>query len=447
MVNAFDADWWQDDPLGSATTDGAGRFRIDYTSADFQRTPFSPWVNVELQPGPDVYFTVDLGGHRVLTEHQGDGRAAGRRNVGHCFCVELCTEAVLPPESVPHWQRIEAFDIHPLAGQPGSQWDSDGYVGAGKVVFGGAVQLHGNCPLTNAAEPSHPLQYRFTYGEWSQPGGAELPGVVPSIPPAGPPVPVTAIHPTTVGYLFYADGHGAPSSAPVNITSADAAADGWITVLGKVVTVDMHDGTTASITVSASNFLRTFDLITLDSVAISNAHPVKLPEAMPPAEAGRALLAAEQEPIRRYRLTFEARDAVTHAGVATDTVESVVLDNRAVVVALNLEELFSAACTPVADATTVHLLYTIDHPHLDFFRIGISNNSGAVHGAPPLPGQEFGGSVLFRGGHSGPHQPSLTGGVAVDVSADPPCSYAVTLSWRTRRYGDPGHSTQVRYCR
>jgi hypothetical protein len=114
-VRAFDADWWQDDPLGTAVTDATGRFRIDYTTADFQVTPFSPWINVEFASGPDVYFTAELGGINILNETQADGRTPGRENVPHCFCVELCSDEVQPPdvEDIPHWQQVEIFDIHP----------------------------------------------------------------------------------------------------------------------------------------------------------------------------------------------------------------------------------------------------------------------------------------------------------------------------------------------
>ena len=35
-----------------ALTDGTGRFRIDYATADFQRTIFSPSINIELIGGP-----------------------------------------------------------------------------------------------------------------------------------------------------------------------------------------------------------------------------------------------------------------------------------------------------------------------------------------------------------------------------------------------------------
>ena len=93
-VRAFDADWLQDDALGMDTTDADGHFRIDYTSAQFRKTPFSPWLNVELTEGPDLYFNVSYGGNPVLEETQSDGRARGRENVGHCYCVRLCTDKV-----------------------------------------------------------------------------------------------------------------------------------------------------------------------------------------------------------------------------------------------------------------------------------------------------------------------------------------------------------------
>src|SRR5436309_1983411 len=97
-VSAFDADWLQDDALGSALTDGAGKFRIDYSTADFQKTIFSPLINVELTGGPDVYFKVETsGGQPVLDETQSRGRQPDRENVGPCFCVTLCVDVQEPP--------------------------------------------------------------------------------------------------------------------------------------------------------------------------------------------------------------------------------------------------------------------------------------------------------------------------------------------------------------
>ena len=66
-VRAFDRDWIQDDLLGQDVTDNSGIFHIYYTSSTFKKTPFSPFINVEMTSGPDVYFEVeDSGGNLVL---------------------------------------------------------------------------------------------------------------------------------------------------------------------------------------------------------------------------------------------------------------------------------------------------------------------------------------------------------------------------------------------
>jgi len=95
------------------------------------------------------------------------------------------------------------------------------------------------------------------------------------------------------------------------------------------------------------------------------------------------------------------------------------------------------------------VLYTVDHPHLNSFSLAISNNSGTVHGAPPMPHGSFlpGPNFFFRGGHGGPHNMSNTGGFAQDISGDGPCAYSVGLSWSTRQYLTGGTSTQILYCK
>jgi hypothetical protein len=94
-VFAFDADWIQDDALGSAVTDASGAFRIWYTSAAFKKTPWSPALDLELFGGPDIYFRIEtLGGAVLLAEPQVRGRSPDRANAGNCFCVDLCVEHV-----------------------------------------------------------------------------------------------------------------------------------------------------------------------------------------------------------------------------------------------------------------------------------------------------------------------------------------------------------------
>lgn len=451
-VNAFDADWWQDDSLGSAMTDSAGRFRIDYTTADFRLTPFSPAINVEWASGPDVYFTVQLGSVTIINETQADGRVPGRENVGPCLCVELCSDQVQPPpvDGVPHWQQVEVFDIHPFPSAAG--FSPEGYAGGptNSFVFGGGVTLKGNCPLRNFSAPANPLEYRFQIGEWTWPGGADDPAAIPTVAP-GALSPVTQISTTHVGYVFYTNAFGFADSAKVQVGAADLLPGGWIRIDNKAVTVDMRNGTTAVVNVNNANFLRTFDLFVLNSAAITSLHPAKLPTGLPIADAGRDLTTAEREPIRRYRLMFEVRDGTTSAIVATDTLDSIVLDNSPVALALDLEELRTNACNPVS-AGTVHILYTVDHPHLRFFGVAISNNTGTVHPPPAMPGDSFvapppPSNYLFRGDAGGPHLPGNNGGFAVNVAGDAPCAYRVALSWQTRHYLSSAHSIDRLYCK
>ena len=100
VVRAFDTDWLQDDPLGAATTDNHGYFRLDYIDRDFKRTPLSPLVHLELIGGPDLYFHVEsYTGTAVLDESRSAGRTPGRENVDPYVCVEL---EVTGPASPPY---------------------------------------------------------------------------------------------------------------------------------------------------------------------------------------------------------------------------------------------------------------------------------------------------------------------------------------------------------
>jgi hypothetical protein len=231
----------------------------------------------------------------------------------------------------------------------------------------------------------------------------------------------------------------------VVITSADLDPNGWVKpILGFPVTVDMHNGTTSAVTITESNFLRTDELLVMNSSVITASHAPKLPGGLLKSYAGRALTNGEKEPIRRYQLQFEVRDAIAVGPpIYTDKLSSIILDNSPVEVALNLVELLANACNPVGGAAAVHVLYTVDHPHLNNFTMSISNNSGPVHLAPPMPTGSFlpGPNFLFRGGNSGP------GGFLQSIVSDPPCAYSVSLNWSTRQYLASGGSTQILYCK
>ncbi len=470
-VFATDADWIQDDPLGSGVTDVNGNFRIDYTSEDFKITPFSPWLNFEWVGGPDVYFRATLGPDTILDEPQSMGRSRGRENIGPCFCVDLCSQnAQIPAEKIPHWETVWGFDVHPDAGLIGSMFSTQGYAGGAgsSFVFSGGVPMRGNCPLTSVVT-GNPLQYRFLYGAYTWPGGAAAqndPTVIPSVAPGGALTPVTRIVPTTVGHIDYTDANGVHSTHDIVLTNVDLDANGWVTppLQGRIINVDMHNGTFANFTLSAANFVRTDDLLVVDSNDITG--PL-LP--VPAIGAGTALTVAQQEPVRRYKLQFEVKDHGTSATIFTDTLSSIILNNSSPLILLNLEELFLSGCNPLGGLNTAHVLYTVDHPHLNTYSLSISSNIATPHPsqAVPLPAPTPNGNLVmplekflrlplpagpnpdffFRGAASGPHNATFTGGFPVDISADPSCAYRVSISWQTRQYLDPGHSTEILYCR
>jgi hypothetical protein len=464
-VSAFDEDWIQDDPLGSGVTDINGRFRIDYTSEAFKITPFSPFLNFEWIGGPDVYFKATLGADVILDEPRSTGRTPGRENIGPCFCVALCSDKVQGGCGVscePHWQKVWDFDTHPDAGAAGSQFSVEGYAGGpnamnvfGDMNYRSGVLLRGNCPLINPANTANKLQYRFVIGEytWSA-NPQDDPTRVPDQPPATL-APVTAIVNTVVGYVFYTNGLGLSDSADVVITSGDLDANGWVSpILGRVVTVDMRNGTTANVAVTDANFLRTDELIVMNSSVITAAHPAKLPGGLPQTDAGRALANTEKEPIRRYKVQFEVRDVTTLATVFTDTLSSIILNNSSPILALDLEELRTNHCNPLGGASTIHLLYTVDHPHLNAFSVTISSNLGGVHPPPAMPSGTFlpapnTPNIFFHGGNGGPHNGTNTGGFALNVSADPTCAYRVNLNWSTRHYPQAlgSDKPEILYCK
>nr|WP_321469170.1 hypothetical protein [uncultured Desulfobulbus sp.] len=436
-IRAFDADWIQHDALGEDVTDFNGRFRIYYTSADFKKTPFTPWINVELIGGPDLFFQAELGGTLVINESSSAGRQPGRENAGHCFCIELCTDQVQPPdaEELPHWERVEEFEVD-------TDFSTEGFAGSGSLVMHDCIDLHGNMPLTNIAN-GKALKYRFLIGAWTWPG-AENPTVLPSIAPADTDlVPVKSICNSTVGYIYYSDAYGDPRSAPVIIGSSDLDGDGCLTLLGKMVQVDMHDGTTANVAITEHNFVGAYLLMTMNSHVHTPA-PYDVLRYLGLAAAGTAVPVADRAPIRRFKLRFQVYDFDQVVDQVTDskTLDALVIDNSPVKYALHLTELMGDLCNKITN--DVHVLYTIDHPHLRSFSVTIENNGGVIHPAPPLPHGAFGGGFFFRGGESG------GAGVAVNVAGDPVCAYAVKLSWQTRHYhSNRGHSryTQILYCK
>lgn len=459
-VEAFDADWLQDDSLGAATTGADGRFIIYYTRPAFEKTIFS-FINVELFGGPDVYFKVTFAGNPILTEGQAEGRSPGRENAHTCLCVHLCTDKLphTPPEKTPHWTKVaDRFNVQPDLSAPNDNFLPEGYAGAPTeaYVFGGGVMLNGNCPFKNAASPTHGLKYRFLAAEWGYSAPGPRPGALPDVSPLpSPPEPnatwkvVTAASATWVGDVYYNNGVNPFAKMSVYV-SPDA--DGWIHLDGTSVTAPLSGGGTTSVVLSddplTGNWVRSGNLLYMDTVPLTGT-PAPPAWASNKAQAGRGLADGEKVIIRRFSEVFQVRDVVTNADVFTETRDSIIFDNSPVVELVNVEQLLSNACSPITLNSSINLRYTVDHPHLRYFHIRIKNNAtDPVHSEASLPGGDFAaGTFFFRGGASGPVGPPSPGdGVPVNLTGDPACAYAVKLRFATRHYLTGEGTDEVLYC-
>lgn len=458
-VEAFDADWLQDDSLGIATTGANGRFIIYYTRPKFEKTIF-PGINLEWFGGPDVYFIAKFAGTPILTEGQAQGRSPGREDAHTCLCVHLCTDNLphTPPEKTPHWTKIaERFNVQDDLSAPNDNFLPEGYAGSSSeaYVFAGGVMLNGNCPFKNVASPTHGLKYRFLAAEWGYSGSGPRPGALPDLTPLPAPAEpnatwkvVTANSATWVGDVYYNNGLNPFAKMSVYV-SPDA--DGWIHLDGVSVTAPLAGGGTTSVVLSddplTGNWVRSGNLLVMNTVPLSGPHP-------PPAwvsdrkNAGRSLTDAEKAIIHRFSLVFQVRDVATNTDIFIDVRDSIIFDNTSAIGFLNIEQLMSDACNPITGIPSINIRYTVDHPHLSYFHLWIKNNPGIVHNEASMPGGDFTpGSFFFRGGASGPADPATQpGGVSVDISGDPPCAYALKLRYRTRHYFSGEGGDEVLYC-
>lgn len=459
-VEAFDADWLQDDSLGTATTHADGRFHIYYTRPEFEKTIF-PWINVELFGGPDVYFIVKFAGAPILTEGQAEGRSKGRANAHTCLCVELCTDTLphTPPEKTPHWVRVaDRFNVVDDLAHPNDNFLPEGYAGspAEAYVFGGSLMLNGNCPLKNLASPTHGLKYRFLAAEWGYSGTGPRPGALPDVPPSAPPAEPDATWKvvtgglTNVGDVYYNDGFNPNAHTIVQVVPD---INGWIQLDGLTVAAPLFGGGTTPVTLSddpiTGNWLRTDNLLLMDTVPLSGT-------TVPPAwagdrkNAGRSLTDPEKAIIHRFSILFQVRDVVSGTDIYTEFLDSIIFDNSTPVGFVNIEELMSDACKPIMSgpAASINVRYTVDHTHLRYFHLWIKNNSGIVHNEASMPGGDFtAGAFFFRGGASGPTDPpNQPGGFNVDISGDPVCAYALKLRYATRHYVTGEIPDEVLYC-
>jgi hypothetical protein len=434
-VRAFDADWLQDDALGAAVTDGAGKFRIDYSTVDFQQTIFSPLINLELIGGPDLYFKIETsGGIVLLAEPQSRGRAPDRQNAGPCFCVDLCIDQP-PPDGgnpIPLFTHVGQYRVDPIY----SDFTADGLTTAGNLAFTDTIPLIGLLPNGSAPDA---LEYHFRVGEYDTTG--TILGPVSD-------VDQTMIAPTVIGQLEYFDWDAGLTAyvlrsanywannpgAPLTTIHRNGLPDitiqlnqpvkpgGWIEVPRQNSLVPNGPG----LFVGGFNSMAQLDTTKLTNEVFDLTTPP------PELKAGDAMPAGQKSRMHRFKLFFEARKVGTLPIISSNVREKIVLSNthytqhhhpswagfvdteRAVVL-VDIAELAAPGmgCHELTDH--VHALFTAYHPFLGSVSVYLEGPTPPPLPAPIAPAIAAGEAVSPAGGHD------------FDITAQPSCAYILWL--------------------
>lgn len=433
-VFAFDVDWIQNDPLGNAVTDASGKFRIDYVTSDFQKTPLSPFINVEWIGGPDLYFRVEApDGTPLLVEPASQGRTPGRENAGHCFCVHLCLEEAPPikPPTIPLFTNVGQYHVDPSYGD----FTAAGLTSSGDFAFTDTIPFIGILP--DGQDPKS-VEYRFRVAEYDAAG--TVLGAVSDIE-------ASMIPPTIIGKLEYWSWNAVLSAWVVK------AADYWINNPGKTVTIPQPVGPALSVSLNKDveaggwikvpredallpggkgRFIPTGRLIDLNTRRLTDeAFDLTVPA--PGVKAGESVPALKKSRAHTFKIFFEAREVGPNPLLpGSNALEKIIVSNThytyhrhpnwagstpttRAVVSLDILELAGSApgagCGKLQNH--LHALYTVYHPFVGSAEVYFEGN-------PPLPAAL---PLVPAGGEA----VSGTAGHDFDISPLPPCAYVLWL--------------------
>jgi hypothetical protein len=405
-VSAFDVDWLQDDPLGTALTDANGRFHIYYVSSTFKKGTFS---NIELVGGPDIYFKIaTTGGIPLLNEDPSRGRKPDRENRGNCFCVELCLDkdVVPPPTDIPpSFTHVGVVNIQ-------TQIDS----GTGLTIgdhraFYSTLRLYGTVPKKLNGNQT---EYMFDVAEYSP---ANVLGAAVQIQPA-------QIARTVIGQRLVLTGN---IMNPVQVDDwtvnggpgelkADFTGDGWIKV-PQDSNFYPNTGPQPALIRLISESLAAFGTVNQAGIhAGSSSTPLAKDRhfqiRMWVRESGNPGSEIIAGTCVRIAIDNTLYDNVTHGGSWAPQSVSGQLG----VSMVDIKELVGNGCGGIGQTLTV--LYTSAHPNLGSVSLSM-NGPGGPYGftlspdAGATPENQFGTAMLTP--------PALAKNLT-------PCAYIVTLS-------------------
>lgn len=449
LVTAFDVDLTQHDNLGTATTNGAGHFRIDYLGDLYREGTF---IDVELFGGPDLFFNIeDSDGNVLLDEPRSRGRADDRENVGPCFCVELCVPVPVGPQTpVPAvWTDVGKARFAIPDGLSTNDFDADGYGVAGSTHYaftGGALKMMGSVPYLS--DP-YTVEYRFLV--------SETPGVNGGAPPSA------ASFTRTVGAGadadLFVDGvvlgrviRLAPSFKIVKVRArkADLDPNGWLDIKKAIerAFVEDPDVTPADIPGFIGAPYGGWDPDVLLALDTRKLAPATSPGSG--LSAGDNVPPSEEVDVTdgKVALRFEIRLRNTATAVTTDlpasgtTLNALMLDNTNALRLLEMVDHTTDACQPLSGS--VDVAYTVYHPHLSSVNVNVRSNDGSFN--KNLDDVHLPFSVAADANGT---DPMSNGALTINTSqlvppGDPQqplhrCTYLVTLglSWRLHT-GDGG---------
>ncbi|MFL6332543.1 MAG: hypothetical protein ACJ754_04280 [Pyrinomonadaceae bacterium] len=423
-VLAFDADIIQDDALGSDITGPNGHFRIDYTSADFKRTPIS-WISWEWVSGPDLYFRVEsLGGGTLLNETAARARQPDRENVGHCFCVELCVDEA-PPVTHAWFTHVGHFALDEInagtgltdSAQPAGMPNAHGGPGYGFYdgLIGEGVKLKGDCPSTHPYGGGQPMRYRFLYKDLA------------NDPANFHPVKANMLTAIDVGVRFVSwdvDGTGPTlrpqtiwvgptgSEVPLPPPSPPAVPPG--TPWGPVPPALMKPNSDGWVQVDPASNLHGYSgpLLHFRTATV-------VPGGTPPND-GAGQHVTDQKDGTPLQIVFEAEPvggAAPGAPTLTNDLPKMYVNNWAEVIMIDIQEFHAGGgancCSPIN--TSFHVLYTADHELLSTWSVGLASCAIGPGFMPP---------ALPAG--TGPRDHHAT--VPFNTTLWPACSYILSIS-------------------
>lgn len=403
-VSAFDRDWLQDDALGSAVTGPGGEFQIWYTVPAFTRTPFSPAINIELVPGPDLYFRIEGPGNVVLLdEPPSTGRTPGRQNVGPCCCVELCIPKAPPrTEPIPDFRYIGALDYETdVNSGPGG---SGRTISDNRAFFSG-LRLGGPIGTTLGGVP---LEYRFEVR--ALPGGPWTPVLPGQILPTWIGTSEKLVGANLEVTEVYVNG-----TSPATQIIVTPAADGWIPMPPEG---DLSTGL----------FTPNLNMIVLDTRTLAPWTPADVGPIM----AGTPLPAADLVHDQLFGIRMRVRQAgLPLTEQAGGECQTLAIDNTLYnhvnkggswmpqqvngqldVTEVNVEQLIGSPCGGISNASGLTVLVTAAHPNLGPVSLSMigGGQSWSFTLPPATPGQIAG--------------PATNDFAVTDM---PVCAYTVTL--------------------